>query len=222
MGVIQPTFQGQNIEFWKFSAIYCKSNLQGLQQYLQSADDLANRISIVIHTWILIEGFTKEVVWDHLITMRSLDESRFDKLQELAERVKASDWKGTKEAGKNNGLDIANLIDADLWRTINKINDFRNAVMHSNDLKIMFAYKTGYTRPETIEHFQDALDHFKNPRIGVMDKTILRGNDFDKMIAEIFNSKFLNYIFEKAKEYCLTIGKERQNGWLVTRFNQVI
>lgn len=203
MRIIQPTFKGQNIEFWKFSAIYCKSNLQHLQHYFKSDDDLANRISIVIHTWILIEGFTKQVVWAHLLDKSLIEKSRFDELQELAERVKATDWKGTKEAGKNNGLDISNLLDVDLWRTINKINDFRNAVMHSNDLKIMFAYKTGYTRPETIEHFQDALDHFKNPRIGVMDKDILRGNDFDEMISEIFNSTFLNYILNKLKNIAL-------------------
>lgn len=196
-----------------------------MQLNFLSANDLATRISIVIHTWILIEGFTKEIVWDYLIYKSTEDESRFDELQVLAEKVKASDWKGTKEASKNNGLDIAQIIDdhdTHLWRTINKINDIRNAVMHSNDLKIMLAYKTGYTRPEIIEHFQDALDHFKNPRIGIVDKNVLRGNDFNKMIAEIFNSTFLNYIFDKSKEYCLTIGAGRQNGYLIKRFHQVI
>ena len=222
MPTIQPTYQGQNLEFWRLSIIYCKNNLIGLQHYPQSQIDLANRIGIIIHTWILIEGFTKEVVWDHLIQLSMEDENNFNELQEFAEKVKASDWKVTKAIAKDNGLDFPNTVDADLWRTICKINDFRNAIFHSNDLRIMFAYNNNYTKPETIQHFQDALDHFKNPRIGVMDKTKLRGNNFDEMINEIFNSTFLNYIFKEAKEYCLTIGVGSQNGYLLNRFKQVI
>lgn len=218
MKVIEPTFKGKSIKFWQTAIIYCRYKLSSFAPKYQSDVDLAERINYIIQNWILVEGFTKEIVWCHLDNLAMKNSSSLldmDAAIDLRDKVKVADWKKTKLLAKEYGFDISRLIPNDMWLMICKLDEFRNGIVHSNDLQIMFGRDRGYSKPEEVEHFQSAIDHFSKAGIQMMDKEVMNSDNFENIIAEMFNSKFLNYIFEETIKYCFELLKHvDDNGWL--------
>lgn len=182
-----------------------RNKLSTIEDYPSNEVDLAERVNFIVQVWILIEGFTKEVVWKYLSDLalvegKSLDEKRI--AVKCSEKVISADWKRIKQYCNDNGLDLSTVINQDLWKTIEMICKLRNGMVHSNDLQLMFNDKWSYERPEEIKYFQEALDHFSREKLKIMDKAVMKSGDSTQIIKEIFKTDLLKHMFDEAIKYC--------------------
>lgn len=192
----------KKLQFWKQSIVYCNKLNPTLHEYWQDELDLSQRINYILNCWMIIEGVTKDAISYKLL--RSLVKNgEIDKEQQKdGFGVLNKDWKKIKDIANKYNIDLEQIVGTQMWRTICKIDDLRNGIIHSNDLSIFLTNKDSFNKSWVVKNFRDAIDHFCSAAINKIDKTVMKGKDFDHQVAEIFNKEFLEYIFSETIGYC--------------------